>query len=197
MKKITLTIIIAMFLFAGKSEAQTMFGNTALTLNNGVFSLGVNAASTVQNSTLLATGSLAYFFHLGYGTSRTTDFGINIGKAWGTMYYGIDFEKSLVKNGDFYISGTLGGHYWGSAGADADLIASVKINDFYLTSGIDVDINPIKQSDGTVIIYVPAYVPVTFEFNPSNKMALTLEANIAINSPAFTTVGAGINFYFK
>jgi len=40
-------------------------------------------------------------------------------------------------------------------------------------------------------------VPVTFEFNPNSKMALTLEANIAINSPAFTTVGAGINFYFK
>jgi len=111
MKKIILTIITVVFLFANQSQAQTMFGNTAQTLSNGVFSLGVNAASHANSQTLMATGTLAYFFHLGYGTSSTTDFGINVGKAWGTMYYGVDFEKNLVKNGNFYISGTIGGHY--------------------------------------------------------------------------------------
>lgn len=197
MKKIPVAIIVVLFFFAEKSQAQTMFGNTAQTLRNGVFSLGVNVASKTTKPLFTPVGSLGYFFHLGYGTSSTTDFGLNVGKAWGKMYYGLDFEKSLVNNGDFYISGTLGGHYWNRVGADADLIASVKINDFYLTSGIDIDVEPVKAADGAITIFFPAYIPVTFEFNPNHKMALTLEANIAVNSQAFTTVGAGINFYFK
>jgi len=202
MKKITLIIITTLFLFAGKSQAQTMFGNTALTLNKGVVSLGVNAdyatnLNLLTNSVVVLPENLAYFFHFGYGTSSSTDMGVNIGKAWGKMYYGVDFEKSLVKKGNLHVSGTLGGHYWNYAGADADIIASVKINDFYLTSGLDLDADIRKMSDGSLVLYFPTYVPVVLEFNPNNKMALTLEASIAINNRAFTTVGAGVNFYFK
>ena len=202
MKKILTLFVIVFFLFAGKIQAQTMFGNTALTLNKGVVSLGVNAdyathINLLSTSVVALPQDLAYFFHFGYGTSSSTDMGINIGKAWGKMYYGVDFEKSLVKKGNLHVSGTLGGHYWNYAGADANIIASVKINDVYLTSGLDVDADIRKMSDGSLVLYFPAYVPVVLEFNPNNKMALTLEASVAINNRAFTTVGAGVNFYFK
>ncbi|NPA44126.1 MAG: hypothetical protein GXO49_01190 [Chlorobi bacterium] len=202
MKKTTIFLISILFLFAGKLQAQTMFGNTALTLSKGVVSLGVNAdyateIDLLSTSIVAPPEDIAYFFHLGYGTSRSTDIGINIGKAWGTMYYGLDFEKNLLKEGNLSISGTIGGHYWDNVGADADIIASVKIEDFYLTTGFDVDANINELYDGTLELYFPAYIPVELEFNPNSKMALTFEANIAVNNRAFTTVGAGVNFYFN
>jgi hypothetical protein len=201
MKRIILLIaIVSIGIFTG--NAQTMFGNTALTLSKNVVSLGVNGmyATDINNIPLTyapSPESLAYFFHLGYGMTSSSDIGINIGKAWGKMYYGFDLEKNLVSSGKFFLSGTIGGHYWNRAGADFDLIASLKISDFYLTSGIDLDAEPYKQTDGTVIVYLPAYVPVELEWNPSSKVALTIEADIAVNAPAFTTIGAGVNFYFK
>ena len=201
MKKIILSILFAV-LISYSADAQTMFGNTALTLSKNVVSLGINPVYATDLNNFNPTyvpgpEQFAYFFHLGYGTTHSSDIGINIGKAWGRMYYGFDYENAFVNSGKIYISGTIGGHYWHRAGADADLIASVKLNDFYLTSGIDVDIEPYKQSNGQVVIYLPAYVPVELEFNPSNKYAVNFEVNIAVNQPAFTTVGAGINFYFK
>jgi hypothetical protein len=102
-----------------------------------------------------------------------------------------------VSSGKFFMSGTLGGHYWNRAGADVDLIVSLKISDFYLTSGIDLDVEPYKELDGKVVLYLPAYVPVELEYNPTSRFAFTFEADIAVNSPAFTTIGAGVNFYFK
>ncbi len=198
-------IVLALFLITALSlsgQAQTMFGNTALTLKKNVLSLGINPVYAIDLNNFdpaYAPGpeDFAYFFHLGYGTTQSSDIGINIGKAWGQMYYGFDFENAFVNSGKIYISGTIGGHYWHRAGADANLIASLKLNDFYLTSGIDIDIEPYKQSDGQIVIYLPAYVPVELEFNPSSKYALNFELNIAINQPAFSTIGAGINFYFK
>ncbi len=201
MKKIILLIAI-LSLTATFGKAQTMFGNTALTLKKKVFSIGVNPVYAVDENNfdpafVPTPQQLAYFFHLGYGTTHSTDIGVNIGKAWGKMYYGFDFETALINSGKIFISGTLGGHYWHRAGADVNLIASVKFSDFYLTSGIDADIEPYKKSNGQVVVYIPAYVPVELEFNPSPKFAVNLEVNIAVNKPAFTTVGAGINFYFK
>ncbi|NOZ35895.1 MAG: hypothetical protein GXO80_11430 [Chlorobi bacterium] len=201
MKKILLFLSV-FILISFSAQAQTMFGNTALTLSKHVVSLGVNPvyATDLNNFNPTYTPSpeqFAYFFHLGYGTTHSTDIGFNIGKAWGQMYYGFDFENSFVNAGKLYISGTIGGHYWHRAGGDVDLIASLKFNNFYLTSGIDVDIEPYKQADGQIVMYLPAYVPVELEFNPSSKYAVNFEVNIAVNQPAFTTVGAGINFYFK
>ncbi|NPA68990.1 MAG: hypothetical protein GXO50_10315 [Chlorobi bacterium] len=201
-KKQTLILVIMLLSFSFSGQAQTMFGNTALTLSKNVLSLGVNPvyAADLNNADLTYVpepDDLAYFFHLGYGINYSNDIGINIGKAWGEMYYGIDFENVFINAGKFYVSGTLGGHYWHRAGADVDLIASLKLNDFYLTSGIDIDIEPYTRDDGTTDFYLPAYVPVELEFNPSSKYAVNFELNIAVNEPAFTTIGAGINFYFK
>jgi hypothetical protein len=201
MKK-TLLIFTILYLISFSGKAQTMFGNTALTLSKNVVSLGVNPVYATDLNDFDPTyvpgpRQFAYFFHLGYGTSHFTDIGINVGKAWGKMYYGFDYENELINSGKIHISGTIGGHYWHRAGADIDLIASVKLSDFYLTGGIDVDLEPYKQADGQMVMYMPAYVPVELEFNPSPKYALNIEVNIAVNTPAFTTVGAGINFYFK
>ncbi len=201
MKRALFVFLISVFIsFSG--QAQTMFGNTALTLSKNVLSIGVNPvyATDLNNfdpTFVPAPEQLAYFFHLGYGITYSSDIGINVGNAWGQMYYGFDFENAFVNADKIYISGTIGAHYWHRFGADADLIASLKLNDFYLTSGIDIDIEPYTETDGQIVLYLPAYVPVELEFNPSNKYALNFEINIAVNEPAFTTVGAGINFYFK
>jgi len=200
--KRNLLILSVFLLFSFSGKAQTMFGNTALTLSKNVVSVGINPVYATDINNFNATyvpgpEQLAYFFHLGFGTTHSTDIGINIGKAWGQMYYGFDFENAFVNSGKIFISGTIGGHYWHRAGADLNLIASVKLNDFYLTSGIDVDVEPYKQADGQIVTYLPAYVPVELEFNPSSKYAVNFEVNIAVNQPAFTTVGVGINFYFK
>jgi hypothetical protein len=201
MKRILL-LIITIFFMVSNGKSQTMFGNTALTLKKNVVSIGVNAMYATDINHVILTyapspESVAYFFHLGYGMTKTSDIGLNIGNAWGKIYYGFDLEKNFVSSGKFFMSGSLGGHYWNRAGADIDIIASLKISDFYLTSGFDIDLEPYKHSDGTVVLYLPAYVPVELEFNPTSRMAFSLEVDIAVNSPAFTTVGAGVNFYFK
>ncbi|MEN8119590.1 MAG: hypothetical protein ABFS35_04560 [Bacteroidota bacterium] len=186
MKKFILTLV----LFTGISiaaNAQIVF-TSAKTLQKGNFSVGINPA----------WGEYGYdfslFLHGGYGVGNNADLNLKIGFGWFDPYVGLDYEKTLL-SGKPSVSVYVGGHYWNNFGIDMGTVVTFPIKNINISTGLDADLVFRRDFNDDLDLGFPVWLPLEVEFYLQKHLALTFEADIRLNNPAFTIVGGGLSIY--
>ncbi len=179
MRKISL--LICFVLFAGISQAQVF--NTGEMMPKGKFSAGLEPTYLINSD----HGTLFLFVHGNYGLKNDIGLNFQVGAGGYDTYAGGGINWGLSKN----FSLSTGVHYFGYFGLDGRLNFTVPIkDDARIYSGLDAEVN-----FGTDV-RVPLWVPVGVEIRLRDKLAFSLESEIAITAPAYHLVGAGVIFYF-
>lgn len=156
--------------------------NTGKTLKKGTFSAGAYP--------IFQGNDFGLYFLGGYGLVSGLDLGVKLGLGLGGNYFGADLEYKLISE-KVDISVVAGAHMQGDAGFDGTFNLTVPLTkSIRIYSGLDGDIN----FGGDVEI--PVWVPVGLEVGIKNSVAILMEGDIGVTSPAGSMFGGGITFYF-
>jgi len=181
MKKLYLLLLI--FIMPVQLSAQ-VFG-TGSTLRPGRVSFGINpAAYLTQNDFYL-------FLHGGVGMAKNTDLGIKVGLLGNVTYVGGDVEWCMTRRGPD-ISIAVGAHHFNNFGLDGTLNFTFQLaRRLNLYTGADLDINFINGNTS-----MPFWLFVGTDIGIARRIALLIEAEIAVSNAAYNIISGGFNFYF-
>jgi hypothetical protein len=181
MKKIG---FIFLFLFIPVSLSAQVFG-TGSTLKPGRVSFGVNPAAYLNNN------DFYLFLHGGVGMAKNTDLGFKVGLLGNVTYVGGDIEWCIARRGPD-ISIAIGAHHFNDFGLDGTLNFTFRLArrlNFY--TGCDLDVIFVNGDTS-----MPFWLFVGTDISIARRIALLVEAEIAVSNAAYNIISGGFNFYF-
>ena len=181
MKKFFLILLIG----AIPLQLSAQVFGTGSTLRPGRVSFGINPAAYLNNN------DFYLFLHGGVGMAKNTDLGFKVGLLGNTTYVGGDIEWCMARRGPD-ISIAVGAHYFDYFGLDGTLNFTFKLArrlNFY--TGLDLDVN---FNNGNTSM--PFWLFAGTDISIARRIALLIEAEIAVSNAEYNIISGGFNFYF-
>lgn len=127
------------------------------------------------------------FMHGGVGLTRGVDFNLSFGTFSHNNYLGANVGFGIGQ----YLSASFGAHHFDVFGLDGSLLANYPLrSDIRLFIGGDMHMNLYDQKAHLLV-----WLPVGIEIGLKKNISFVFETSIGLSKPAYSLIGAGINFY--